>query len=132
MPMTKGLRLGLAALGFLVVSGLGCRKEVRTYGEPVDSAASVPLAEVLAMKSPPVSQVVTVSGRIAQVCASAGCWFTLEDQAGGRVHQLLVDLKPAASFTLPTSVTGRSAVVKGRLVREDGDLQLNAMGLALR
>ena len=73
----------------------------------------------------------TASGRIGEVCRSAGCWFVLQDAGESGSVEVLVDLKPRASFTVPRSVEGRPAVVRGTLVGVEPDLQLHAVGIAV-
>lgn len=101
----------------------------RAWGEALDPAAAVPLGDVLARGEVARGEIVTVSGRIGEVCRSAGCWLVLQDTGGGKLHEVLVDLKPEAGFTVPPDVQGRSAVVRGRLVETDSSLALHAVGL---
>ena len=110
---------------------LGACRAALSYGEAVDPAAAVPLAEVLSGRTATPGTVV-VSGRIGEICAASGCWFALQDRAGPRDYSILVDLKPAATFTVPASLRGRSAIVKGRLAGGDADRRLDAVGLLLR
>jgi hypothetical protein len=53
----------------------------------------------------------------------------LQDTGDEKNYEILVDLKPRASFTVPRTVEGRSAVVRGRLVGEKPDLRFHAVGL---
>ena len=121
-----------AALGVVagLAAGCGGRAPVR-LGAPLDASTGVPLARLLAGDDARRAGAVVVSGRIGELCRSSGCWFVLEDVADGKAYNLLVDLKPAASFTVPPSVLGRLAVVSGRLVGQRPDLQLQATGLEL-
>ena len=77
------------------------------------------------------SEAVTASGRIGEVCQAFGCWFVLQEVVDGKLHEVIVDLKPRADFTVPFSVTGRDAMVRGWLVGEKPDLKLEAVGLEL-
>jgi hypothetical protein len=120
-----------AVLGAPVLFGAAaCRSRSLELGEAVDAAAAVTVSHATADSTPPGS--VVVSGRVSEVCRSSGCWLVLEEVADGRVHQLYTDLKPEASFTVPTSVVGRQAVVSGRLVGDGPDRRLLARGLVLR
>jgi hypothetical protein len=94
----------------------------------VDASTAVPLAQLLEGAEVDGS-VVTASGRIGEVCRSSGCWFVLQDTGDEKNYEILVDLKPRASFTVPRTVEGRSAVVRGRLVGEKPDLRFHAVGL---
>jgi len=120
------------ALTFWTALAGGCGTgEPRAWGEPVDSTAAVPLAQLLSGENVETEEIVTTSGRIGEVCRTAGCWFVLQDEAGGRLHEVLIDLKPAATFTVTPDVQGRNAVVRGRLVGAKPDLKFHAVGLVL-
>lgn len=97
----------------------------------MDQAAAVPLSEILGAGVSASGELVTVSGRIGEVCRSAGCWFTLMDATGERSDEIFVDLKAGASFTVSRHVQGRDAVVLGRLVGSAPDLQIQAVGLVV-
>jgi hypothetical protein len=103
----------------------------RAWGEKVDPAAAVPLSQLLSGDGVDPGAAVTASGRIGEVCRTAGCWFVLHDTRDGKLYEVLVDLKPGARFTVPPSVQGRAAVVRGRLVGSAPDLRLHAVGLRL-
>lgn len=121
------------ALLLLAVACLGCKGgPPRAYGAKVDVGSAVPLSRLLSAAPPSAPGPVVVSGRISEVCRSAGCWFTLSDESGGRTYSILVDLKPRASFTVPAGVLGRRAVVSGRFARDGGDPRIDADGLVLR
>ena len=93
-----------------------------SYGPPIDPDAGVPLSKVLA-DPPGEGQELVVTGRIGNVCRSAGCWFLLHDEADGRHVQIVVDLKPAADFTVTRELEGRLAWVAGRLHRGAQDVE---------
>jgi len=105
----------------------------REWGEPFDTSRAIPLAELLAAPADPAPGMVTVRGTIGEVCRSAGCWFVLQDPdpAAGEMREILVDLKGGADFTVPTSIRGRRAVVRGRLVGEAPDLRIDALALVV-
>lgn len=115
----------------LAAACLGCKSEA-SFGVKVEAGSAVPLARLLSAAPPSAPGPVVVSGRISEVCRSAGCWFTLSDESGGRTYSILVDLKPRASFTVPAGVLGRRAVVSGRFARDGGDPRIDADGLVLR
>lgn len=89
----------------------------RSFGNPdsVAAATRVTIHEAGSSTAMTDGEGVIVVGRILEVCASAGCWFVLEELDDGISSQILVDLKPSADFTLPSSVRGRRAVVTGTL-----------------
>jgi hypothetical protein len=133
---TRGRRAGESAGLVLMLAAWiailpGCGDPRQAWGEDVDAAAAIPLSKLLSADVVASTEPVTVSGRIGEVCRSAGCWFVLQDTVDGRLHEVLVDLKPRAGFTVPTSIAGRSAVVRGWFVGEKPDLKLEAVGLEL-
>jgi hypothetical protein len=101
-------------------------------GEPVEVSSAVPLAECLGRAVPEPGSAAVVSGRVREVCRTAGCWFVLEDAAAGTSWELLVDLKPAAGFTVTPGIAGKQVVVSGRFAGRGPDLRLNASGLVIR
>ena len=101
------------------------------YGEPVDEAAAIPLKELMADLPANREELVTVSGTIGTVCRSAGCWFTLRDLTGEEPVEIYVDLKGGAAFTVPAGIEGKSAILAGRLVGEQPDLAIHAVGLVV-
>jgi hypothetical protein len=133
--MTIARRRAVAcAVALAVASAVasGCnRAGGRTWGEAVNLAEAVPLSELLSADAFDDATAVTVSGRIGEVCRAAGCWFVLQDTTGGKVHEVLIDLKPLASFTVPADVQGHAAFVRGRFVGSKPDLQFHAVGLRL-
>ena len=115
----------------LCLSSSACGgSEQRAWGEAVDVSSAVPLAQLLEGDEVD-GGIVTASGRIGEVCRSSGCWFVLQDTGDGKNYEVLVDLKPRASFTVPRAIEGRAAVVRGRLVGEKPDLRLDAVGLVV-
>ena len=102
------------------------------YGEPVDEAAAIPLKDL--MKNLPAHRgdSLTVSGTIGTVCRSAGCWFTLRDLTGKEPVEIFVDLQAGATFTVPPRTEGKSAVLVGKLVGEEPDLAIHAVGLVVK
>ena len=110
----------------------GCSKAgPRQFGSPVDRSAAVRLSELLANKDVDPSELQVVSGRIGNVCNSAGCWFVLQELKDGKVRDIYVDLKAGAGFTVPVDISGRPVVVSGYLVGEAPQRQLNAVGLVV-
>lgn len=106
--------------------------ERQEYGEAVDVARSLPLAQVLeTRRSTDAGGSTVVTGRIGEVCSTSGCWFALRDVKDGKVYELLIDLKGSADFTVPQSIRGRTAVVRGTIVGEKPDLKLMAVGLVV-
>jgi hypothetical protein len=117
------------ALALVAVGCPGDTKGRLVLGEPIDESRAIPLSRLLAADTVADPESVVVSGQVGEVCLSAGCWFVLTEVAEGRSYELLTDLKAGATFTVPSSVRGRSAIVAGRLVGEKPDLKLAAVGV---
>ncbi len=132
---TEGLRCAVAcavALAIAAAVASGCsRAEGRAWGEAVNPADAVPLSELLSADVFDDAVVVTASGRIGEVCRATGCWLVLQDTTGGKVHEILIDLKPLATFTVPADVQGHEALVRGRFVGSKPDVKFHAVGLRL-
>lgn len=125
IPATRSLAVLLL---WALVMGCGA-PETTMFGQPVDAIAAVPLAR--ALDSADENREIVVVGRIGEVCRSAGCWFVLQDSDDDRHVQVMVDLKPLADFIVPSDVSGRRAIVAGRLVGAAPDVELHATGLRL-
>ena len=121
----------IAAVLAGLVSGCG-EKGSGAYGEPVDEAAATPLKDLMADLPANREESITVSGIIATVCRSAGCWLTLRDLTGEEPVEIFVDLKGGATFTVPTRIEGKSAILVGKLVGEKPDLAIHAVGLVVK
>jgi len=74
---------------------------------------------------------VIVRGTVGEVCRSSGCWFVLTQNDGGDLRELYVDLKSGAGFTVPPDISGRPAVVAGRLVGDWPDVHLAARSVVV-
>jgi hypothetical protein len=68
---------------------------------------------------------VSFEGKITLECGS-GCWFNLEDGTG----KVYVDLLPS-NFAIPQWV-GKSVVVNGKVIEEDGEVKVIAKGVTLK
>jgi len=115
--------------GVIQLTSVGCGPGRLEFGEPVDETRARSLSDVLRDPESIEGAAVVVSGRIGEVCTTAGCWFVLQDVDHGKVYDLFTDLKGGATFTVPKSIRGRLAVVSGTLVGAKPDLKLNAIGL---
>jgi len=130
-PGTGRLRFlcGTLLAGSVLAAGCG-RDGTIEFGGPVEAGAALTVAEVLDPSHAEGEEVV-VTGSISEVCRSAGCWFVVRQVAGGRNHEVLVDLE-ARTWRVPRSVQGRTALVAGRLVGETPDRRLVATALEIR
>ena len=59
----------------------------------------------------------TVTGLISEYCKGEGCWLTLENQGG---EPLFVEVENKA-FILPHNITGKVAVVRGKVSKTTND-----------
>ncbi len=79
------------------------------FGDPVASAAPIPLARALAQPDRPSGRQV-ISGRIGKVCQRKGCWMTLHD------GDAMVRVETGHRFAIPADASGQ-ALVLGSLAR---------------
>jgi len=68
---------------------------------------------------------VSFEGKITLECGS-GCWFNLEDGTG----KVYVDLLPS-NFAIPQWV-GKSVVVNGKVIEEEGEVKVIAKSVTLK
>ena len=126
----KGSRPGACFLSLLLlVCSCGGETPV-VLGDAFDTQDSVPLGALLAEPFEEGRRVV-VSGKIGEVCGSAGCWFVLQDSRDGKYSELYIDLAGGADFTISTEMQGRQGHVMGTLVGARPDIELNARGLRI-
>lgn len=99
----------LAVAGFSAVAA--------DHGAPMAAdIAPVPLAEVLAAPDAFKDREIVVSGRIAQVCQTKGCWIMLTD--GDVAARVMTQHK----FFLPKDATG-NAIAVGKLTEKELDAE---------
>lgn len=87
------------------------------FGTAPDAARPLtPLASILAAPDTYQDQVVRTEGEIARVCQRMGCWMELRESAQGPAVRV-----PMAghSFFLPRDVSGRRAMLEGRVHVEE-------------
>jgi hypothetical protein len=134
-PLSSPDRTTRAFVAAILLAGVtqwystGCASGRLDYGDPVNEAQARSVSEVLEDRSLVEGDTVVVSGRVGEVCATAGCWFVLQEVLDDRVYELFTDLKGGADFTVPRKIRGRSAIVRGKIVGERPDLKLAATGL---
>jgi hypothetical protein len=63
-----------------------------------------------------------VAGTISEVCQMAGCWLTLQNEAGVAFRVTVPRGEEGYVFTFPKDVSGRQAVVAGTLAVEETDV----------
>ncbi len=120
-----------ALVGAVVIGLGGCQNQKEapptTPAEGADPSSS-PVREpavgelsISALSEDSVGETVAVRGEVVQQCPAVGCWIRLRDETG----ELFVDLKPG-SLELSEKRVGQQARISGRLVKQAGELQLEA------
>ncbi|VAX42230.1 hypothetical protein MNBD_PLANCTO02-2115 [hydrothermal vent metagenome] len=118
----------------LVIAGsgiTGCQSEIGSPPKEKSATANNPVSanDVSSEARKPISslteksidQTVAVQGEIVQQCPAVGCWLRLKDDTG----ELFVDLKPG-DLALSEKRVGQQARITGRMVKEGGQLKLEA------
>lgn len=80
---------------------------------PADTMAVLPAEDVLGGLEEYVGKTVQVSGTIRQVCQAAGCWATIETDAGTVRLTVPKDSAGAYLFTMPKDMSGRRVIAEG-------------------
>lgn len=88
-----------------------------SFGTPATLTASAPVATVLGNPAPLVGSLVSVEGRVSNVCAKAGCWLVLADDQG---HEVRVTMK-GHGFAVPKDCSGQTARIEGMLLEKVTD-----------
>lgn len=105
-----------------VLALVGCAQPTVTLlGNDPGTAAPLSVHGALSQKA---NSSVVVRGTLIEKCPTAGCWFRLKDDTG----VVRVDLKETG-FTVTDVPLGTTITVLGKVQRETGDTQLNALGL---
>lgn len=120
-----------AIVALLAGFASGCSGRSEAYGEPVDETAPIPLTDLLADLPANRQASITVSGTIGTICRTSGCWLTLRDLTGEEPVEIFVDLQGAA-FTAPTGSERKNAILVGKLVGEEPDLVIHAVGIVVK
>jgi hypothetical protein len=104
-----------------------CAKKVgygqKTTATTTTTATQVKVKDILSKAY--TGKDVSFEGKITLECGS-GCWFNLEDGTG----KVYVDLLPS-NFAIPQWV-GKSVVVNGKVIEEDGEVKVIAKGVTLK
>ena len=92
------------------------------FGDPISADAAMPVEMVVAAPATYVGQTVKLKGAVAEVCQMKGCWFTLRAPEGRNIR-LMVPRDDAGNYvyTMPTDISGRTAIVEGVLHQETLD-----------
>ncbi|UKB82936.1 DUF4920 domain-containing protein [Chryseobacterium sp. MEBOG06] len=114
--MKKLLSLGFFALSIIVFAQLpeGKANVGDSYGAGVSAdkeakAVSMQnLNEILNTK--PITEDVTIKGKVTDVCPKKGCWITLENPQKTKVFVKMKDY----AFFLPAAIKGKTIVLDGK------------------
>lgn len=124
--------IGVAAMSTVSLTLIGCgsrgdsttAEAAASLGKPVDE--DVPTVHMGELSEDRIGTSLAVEGEIVQQCPSTGCWFRIKDDAG----EVFVDLAPA-KLRLTDKRVGQQAKVTGRLVKQGGQLRLEARHVEL-
>ncbi|MBA2320368.1 MAG: DUF4920 domain-containing protein, partial [Deltaproteobacteria bacterium] len=67
--------------------------------------------------APYLNKLVSVEGRVTNVCAKVGCWLVLADDQGGQVRVTMKE----HGFAVPKDCSGQTARIEGTLVEKKTD-----------
>jgi hypothetical protein len=99
----------LALLLGAVSAPLGAAGAV--YGEAVTVTEPTPIAAILGAPADYAGRVVRVEGKVSGVCAMAGCWMEIADEARRSIRIKVDD----GVIVFPADATGRRAVAQGKV-----------------
>jgi hypothetical protein len=108
----------------LVAAIISCHNDPRkdlpatgNFGTKVNETAAITVNDALVKLSTENEFNATVTGLISEYCKGEGCWLTLENQGG---EPLFVEVENKA-FALPHNITGKVAVVSGKVSKITND-----------
>ncbi len=104
------LRIATLALAFALVVSPARAAEPALYGSAVTVTEPTPIAAILDSPAEYDGRLVRVEGKVSGVCAMAGCWMELEDEARRRVRIKVED----GVIVFPADAVGRKAVAQGK------------------
>jgi hypothetical protein len=114
-----GLALGLGLLLAACRSNppAGPPRDVKTYGQPLAAAETLPITTLVARPDGYAGKAVTVEGSVRSACTNRGCWLELAEGApGGAARKdtpgCRVTFKDYGFF-IPTNSAGARAKVQG-------------------
>lgn len=127
--LPKCLTLARTGVAVVLTASLGLMGCSSNGNSTADAAASlgmplgvdVPKVRTDGLSEDKIGTSLAVDGEIVQQCPAAGCWFRMKDDAG----EVFVDLAPA-KLRLTDKRVGQQATVTGRLVKQGGQLRLEA------
>ena len=104
-------RIATLALVFALVLAASsvCAAAPAVYGAAVTVTEPTPIAAILEAPTEHAGRVVRVEGKVSGVCAMAGCWMELEDEAQRRIRIKVED----GVIVFPADAVGQKAVAQG-------------------
>jgi Domain of unknown function (DUF4920) len=102
-------RITTLALAILLVAVPLSAAGPAVYGAAVTVEKPTPIAALLDAPAEHAGRLVRVEGKVSGVCAMAGCWMELEDEARRRVRIKVED----GVIVFPADALGRKAVAQG-------------------
>ena len=86
----------------------------KLFGQPLQPAEAMPLADVLAKPDSFANQTVTVAGQVRKACTRKGCWMELAESTKDGTPGCRVTFKDYGFF-VPLDSAGSSARVQGKV-----------------
>ncbi|MFM7078707.1 MAG: DUF4920 domain-containing protein [Bacteroidota bacterium] len=81
----------------------------RNFGEKVDPAGAIQMADMMKQMQSQESLVTTVEGKVSSVCQAKGCWMKIETGTGESIRVTFKDY----GFFVPKDLSGSTVVMKG-------------------
>ena len=113
--MKKPMLKSILVLGFLTIAFSLNSEQVSQHGAEIGDSPELDLAVALEDPSRHLDQLVTVEGKVVNVCQMKGCW--LELMTDNESHRIRVKFENYAFF-VPKDSSGQLARLEGKFVRE--------------
>ncbi len=114
--------LGITLLGLLIIALLPSVSVAgeKQFGEKMTLETPITVDDLLKDADAKTGKLVQVEGRIADVCAMAGCWIVVASETSDEDIKFKVD---DGVIVFPEEVKGKFAVVEGTLNRIEMNLE---------
>lgn len=108
----------LPVLLFGLVLIIACKSTPTVEGDSFGAGvanpdAAVSYAEVVSQLDTKDSIMVTLKGKVMDVCQAKGCWMNIVDPASGTEETMFVQFKDYGFF-MPKDIAGREVVMQGK------------------
>ncbi len=116
-------------LPILWLLSVGCnRSEVMSdsvYGNAGEVLDVIPVEAALSEPQVYLGQSIAIRGTVHEICQMKGCWFMLRSADSGEGLRVHTDMKEDGDylFTVPRDISGRHAIVYGKIKSSDHDLE---------